>query len=144
MRDLLTLCQDVTDRIGELRPSTVATNNDPDARRLLATANRVGRELARKNWAVLTKERTITTTSGTTEYSLPSDYARNISDTAWDATNLWQMRGSMTPQDWQFLKNSVVTRSDILLSYRIVRGTSGATRKFALDPAPTGSGRIRS
>ena len=50
----------------------------------------------------------------------------------------------MTPQDWQFLKNSVITRSDILLSYRIVRGTSGATRKFALDPAPTGSARTLS
>lgn len=140
MRNLLQIVQAAMDTIGILRPSAVVGENDPDTRRMLGTANRVGRELSRRNWSVLIKEYPFSTTSGTTEYVLPSDYGRMIVDTAYDVNEYERMRGSLTPQDWRYLQNTLGTSAYINDTFRIRRNTSGNSRAFYLDPSP-GSGK---
>ena len=103
---------------------------------MLATANRVGRELAKRDWAVLQKEYTFTSTSGTTEYVFPSDWARGIDDTAYDVAEYERMRGSLSPQDWRYLKNTLGTSAYINDTYRVKQNTSGNSKAFFVDPAP--------
>ena len=133
---MLQIVQQAMDMIGVVRPSSLVGEADPDLRRMLATANRVGRELAKRDWSVLQKEYTFTTTSGTTEYTLPTDWARSIDDTAYDVNEYERMRGSMTPQDWRYLKNTLGTSAYINDTYRIKQNTSGNSRAWFIDPAP--------
>jgi len=135
-RTLIQLTQDIQDQIGELQISQVVGDNDPVARKALASANRVGRELQKMNWAILQKEATITATSGTSQYSLPSDYDRSIDLTAYNATEYWQARGSLSPRDWRFLKNTFVQNSSIVDYYRIRGNASGTSKVFLIDPTP--------
>lgn len=107
---LLTSCQSVVKETGiGSSPATIISNTDPTAVQLNAIAERSAQYLMRWNWQALIREHTITTAASTETYALPSDWARYISETAWDATNYWQMRGQLTPQLWQAYKRGIVT-----------------------------------
>ena len=110
---LLTLCQSVIQQTGAgASPSAIVSNTDSLAGQLLAWARREVDLLARKhNWQALTAEHTITTVALTESYALPSDYGRYVSDTFWDATNHWPMRGSIDPQMWQALKRGIIVNT---------------------------------
>lgn len=105
---ILTICQDVSKEAGLGSPPTLVNSTDDTAVQLLALANRTGRKLARKNWQILQKEHVIATVASQDNYPVPLDYARYQNDTAWDRTNYWQMRGSLSPQDWQRYKSGIV------------------------------------
>jgi hypothetical protein len=72
-------------------------------------AKRAADQIATRDWQRLIREQTITTANGTATYSLPTDWARYVDQTLWDATNYWQMRGSLSGQEWQYLKRSGAT-----------------------------------
>lgn len=42
------------------------------------------------------------------KYSMPADYDRLISRTQWDKSQRWEMLGSETPQQWQWLKSGYI------------------------------------
>lgn len=79
-----------------------------------------------------------TFTFGKSDYALPSDYKRLVDDTIWDRTRYWQMRGPMSPQQWQVFKSSLVGMATIQRRWRI-RRVSGAAY-FSVDPVPTDNG----
>jgi hypothetical protein len=107
---LLTVCQSVVRQTGlGTAPSTIISNTDPLAVQLNALAEEGAQYLMRWNWQALIREQTITTAASTETYTLPSDWGRYLSETAWDATNYWQMRGQLTPQLWQAYKRGIVT-----------------------------------
>lgn len=108
---LLTACQAVAQETGLLlSPATVISNTDLGVVQLFALMKRSATEIAKgRDWQALVREHTITTVAGTATYALPSDWSRYTSETAWDATNYWPMRGSMDPQTWQALKRGIVT-----------------------------------
>lgn len=132
---LLTACQAVAEETGLLSsPATVVGNTDPAVVQLYALVKRACAEIARaQDWEKMVREQTITTVNGTESYALPSDWARYTSETAWDATNYWPMRGSLDPQYWNALKRGIVVMT-IRRRFRIKAGL------VYIIPTPTVSG----
>ena len=107
---LLTACQAAVNETGiGTAPATIIGNTDPAAVQLLTLAKRTALSLMGFQWQAMIREQTITTVASTETYALPSDWDRYISETAWDATSYWQMRGQLTPQMWQAYKRGIVT-----------------------------------
>jgi hypothetical protein len=42
------------------------------------------------------------------QYSLPSDWLKQIPQTEWDRSNRWPLLGPQSPQDWQSFKSGIV------------------------------------
>lgn len=138
---LLSICQDAADEAGLFRPSTIVGSTDDTARRLLAYAKREVSELARcHEWTILTLPHTITTVASDAEYDLPSDYDRMISDTVWDVSDNEPIRGPLTAQEWQSIKNSFLGSGVVNRRYRLRRATGGVTKQFYVDPTPSTAG----
>ena len=75
-------------------------------------------------------------TFGQSDYPLPADFQRPIDGTFWDRSRFWQMRGALSPQQWQMYKSSVLgTSATIQRRYRI-RNVAG-TVYLSIDPVPT-------
>lgn len=104
---LLTICQSVARDCGFSVPSTIIGNGDDTAAMLLALANKSGKSLAGYSWQALQKEYTFPTVASTASYAIPADYGWIENDTVWDRTNLWAMRGSLSPQEWQVYKSGI-------------------------------------
>ncbi len=131
---LLTICQNICNQTGFNSPTSVVGNTAEEITRMLAQAQRAGKELSREfNWTVLQKENIIAT-SATSDYAMPSDFLMFITQTQWDRTNLWQLIGPTSPVRWQQLKSGVTTTGP-RRRYR-VKPVSGVDR-FFIDPTPT-------
>jgi hypothetical protein len=79
------------------------------------------------------------------DYDLPSDFNRMVDSTLWDRSRFWQMRGAMSPQEWQLYKSSPIGRASIQRRWRIrIPSGSGAgtPTKFSIDPVPTDNGSL--
>lgn len=75
-------------------------------------------------------------TFGQSDYALPVDYQRPIDGTFWDRSRFWQMRGALSPQQWQLYKSSVLgTSATIQRRYRI-RNVANMLY-LSIDPVPT-------
>lgn len=132
---LLSLCQDVADEIGLERPSAIIGNTSETAKKLLQAAQRTGKDLAKKHdWAILQKEYTFSTASGTSSYDLPSDYDHVLPYTQWDRGNYWRLIGPLSPSEWQYMKSGIVTQGP-RTQYRF-KPLSG-TMKFYVNPTPS-------
>lgn len=146
---LLTICQGAARGVTAI-PPTIINRDDDTARTLLQCAQDEGEALARRAhplgaWVALTKEHTFTTTADTAEYDLPADFARLIDGTIWDRAQYMEMRGPLTPWEWQEVKSSVLGSSvAVTRRYRIrnvgASSTTPGTVKFTIDPTPSASG----
>lgn len=75
-------------------------------------------------------------TFGQSDYPLPSDFERPVDGTFWDRSRFWQMRGALSPQQWQLYKSSILgTSATVQRRYRI-RNVSG-TVYLSIDPVPS-------
>ena len=132
---LLTICQTAAELSGFTAPATIIGNTAPLAVRLKALANAEGKHLMKKyNWSVLQKEHTFSTAASDADYVLPDDYDRMLADTAWDRTNYWQLRGGLSPDEWQFRKSAIVATAQVSKLFRI-KPVAGS-RQFFIDPTP--------
>lgn len=135
---LLSICQNAANNIGVTAPSSIVGNTDPAAQRLYQMARREGQVLStRANWSALVVEH-VFIADGTDNYQLPSDFRSLITDTMWDRSRFWRMRGAMSPQQWQLYKSSIIGRATIERRWRMripSGGQAGTTVKFALDPS---------
>ena len=104
---LLSLCQNACRDTGFAVPSTIVGSTNETAIQLLALANRAGKLLAKKPWQAIQSEYTFSTVASTATYALPSDYGWFINDTAWDRTDYWRLRNSLSPQAWQEYKSGI-------------------------------------
>tara|TARA_R100000655_G_scaffold97398_1_gene140317 strand:- start:10 stop:726 length:717 start_codon:yes stop_codon:yes gene_type:complete len=137
---LLTIAQTVADYTGFERPSTVVGNTDPIARQLLVFINREGKQLMRAtNWPILSKEHTFNTANGTQNYALPTDFDRFVSGTAYNRTDLNQLAGPITPQQYQADRFGTTT-GGVVERFRL-KPSSNALR-FDLTPTPTATESI--
>jgi hypothetical protein len=68
-------------------------------------------------------------TDGTSSYMLPSDFARYISNTAFQGNQRWGLRGPLSSSEWQILTKSIVY-SGPQLKFRIWQN------KLELFPVP--------
>lgn len=144
---LLTIVQCAADIVGVPRPSAVITSTDQTVRTMLALLNREGQNLAKLRnlwgggWTVLEREHTFTTTASTAEYALPSDFAELIGDTVWDRDDFFEVRGPLSPQEWQAIKSGLSASPALRRRFRIQRTAgSGTDRKFFVDPTPAATG----
>jgi hypothetical protein len=103
---LLDVVQGVCDVVGLPRPSVVATAADQLGRQLFSLANVELRELSKRHaWPVLQREHTFATVDGTADYALPDDYRKLIGHTLYNASSYYELKGSVTPQEWQHTKS---------------------------------------
>lgn len=134
---LLTICQQVAREIPLEIPTVIYGNTNETASLLLACAQAEGKSLQRRhNWVSLVTEYTFNTANGTADYSLPSAFSRMVDGTVWDRANYWDMRGPLTPQQWQQYKSSVLSSTVTTNKRYRVRNVSG-TVQFSIDPTPT-------
>jgi hypothetical protein len=73
------------------------------------------------------------------EYALPSDYERPIDGTFWDRSRYWQMRGALSPQQWQLYKSSILG-SAVTVQRRYRIRNVGGTVYLSIDPPPQDNG----
>lgn len=143
---LLNIITNVGNEVGFAVPATVVGSADETAIQMLALANKGGKQLAKRGkgiggWAVLQTEHTFTTTDGTAEYALPSDYDFLIDDTLWDRTNFWKLKGPVSPQEWQRIKSGVLASSTgPRRRVRIRKSASSNTKAIFVDPTPATTG----
>ena len=123
------------------RSNIIVGSQESQSRKLLSLANRAGREILRAHdWTFLIKEHNFDTVQGQEEYDLPADFQRLIINTVWEKDQFWPVRGSLSPQEWQFIKNSAVGSGLVNRRYRIKRGVSEAKKKFVIDATPGADG----
>src|SRR3990167_567366 len=138
---LLTIVQDACDEIGVPQPYTVIDNTDEQIRKLLALSNRDGRSWTRDyDWTILQRLYTFTTTDGTADYALPSDYSRLLPQTEWDRANKRQLIGPVTRQTWETIKSGLIGSGIVGRRYQIVRSSTTTSRIMAIDPTPSTTG----
>lgn len=104
---LATIVRRVADEVGLPRPNAVASSTDQLPRQMMALANSQLEELAELNWPILQYEHTFDTVVGQDTYDLPDDWARNMGETAYIASQYYQLRGSMSAADWARTKNTL-------------------------------------
>jgi hypothetical protein len=137
---LLSICQNVADFTGFERPTTVIDNTDPIARQLLALAQREGKQLMRvSDWAVLKKEHTFSTSSGTAAYSLPSDFDRLVLETSYNRSDNDILTGPISSAEYQLVNHGMAT-TGTTEKFRL-KAASNAL-KFELDPTPSSTQTI--
>ena len=136
---LLTIIQDVSDRVDLDRPSTVVSNSAQLVRQLLALANQEGIELAKRHsWQTITAEQTFTSTVAETQTgAIPSAFDRFINGTFFNRTAKRHVKGPLTPQEWQFHKSVVATT--IIEAFRqrgdsiLITPTPAASQTYAFE-----------
>lgn len=101
----LKVAQAIALEVGLQAPGNLVGNPNQDARRLLASINAAGRHLSQKDWNSLTAVTTISCSSGT-DYPLPSGFRSMVPVSFWNATEMEEVLGPMTPSKWQLAKNS--------------------------------------
>lgn len=127
---LLTIVHNASDRIGLSRPSSVVASSDQTVLTLLGLAQEEGRALAhRHTWQALQAEYTFSTSNGTASYALPSGLDRILIDTVFNRTSNRRMVGDLTPEQWQEIQASLVTRVNPAFRVR--------TNLFYISPTPS-------
>lgn len=132
---LLSICQSAAGAAGFAVPSTIIGNSDATAVLLLRLLNKGGKSFARKPWAALQKEYDFNLVNGTQTYAFPPDLGFFENETAWDRTQFWQMRGSLSPEAWQIYKSGI-TSTTPRPRFRIKGGL------IYFDPTPTNTDAI--
>lgn len=128
---LLSICQAAAGASGFSAPATIIGNPDDTAILLLRLLNKGGKKLAWKPWEILQKEYTFATVASTASYAFPSDLKYFLDFTAWDRSQFWALRGSLSPSEWQRYKSGTQTTTP-RTRFRIKGGL------IFLDPTPGG------
>lgn len=76
------------------------------------------------------------------KHPLPSDYKYLVDDTLWDRTNYWELRGPLTPVQWQTYKSSVLGDTATTRRRWRIHNLSGDGRSFFIDPTPTDAAEL--
>ena len=116
---LLTIVQGAAARCGLAQPSSVVSNTDETAVRLLSLTNAAGKALARRhNWSVLTKEKTFTTTAAAVQASaIPTDFDRFVDETLFNRTRKRRLTGPISAEEWQV--QQALSASVLIDAFRI-------------------------
>ncbi len=149
---LLDIVQEAFAIIGLEEVSQVIGNSEQNVRQLRSLIQQGGNQIARTSnadggtWSVLERIYEFPTEADKTEYDLPTDFERLVSETAWQKDKYWRMRGSIPPKQWQSIRNRQATVPYNV--FRVLRTQSESVgninpntapqrlRKFTLEPAP--------
>ena len=130
---LLQIMQNVTDKLGLDRLTTVVGSSNKTARQLLAISHDVGDEIiSRVDWPQLEKITTFTLADSVEGYALPADFDRFIFRTHWDRANTWELEGPLSPQEWEWRQEGISAVSP----KRRFRIRDDTTTQLKIDPLP--------
>jgi hypothetical protein len=104
---LISTIQRVADAVGLPRPAST-TSQDQLARQMLALANEVIEDLADMEWPVLQAEYQFPTVVNQEAYALPANFKEFIRETAYNASVYYNIRGGITPAEWQLNKQRLL------------------------------------
>jgi hypothetical protein len=137
--NVLTLIQDACRELKLPVPAAAAASSDREIQLLIGLLQLEGAELRSKYiWPVLRKEYVFTTTANQASYSLPPDFDFEYFQTHWDRTTRWDLRGPLSPQEWQRRKSGITT---VVPRYGFrVMGASSAP--LNLEPTPTSTSTL--
>ena len=141
---LQTICANVALDLGVAVPAgPVFGSTVPAAQRLFAQARRAAEALHRRApWSALVVEHEFTASGSSSgsapgDFALPEDFAWMVSDTLWERSRYWALRGAMSPQKWQLYKSSIFGRATIWRRWRVrlpSGAAAGAATQFSIDP----------
>lgn len=132
--NVLTLIQDACRELKLPVPTSAATSTDREIQLLIGLLNLEGAELRSKYiWPILRKEFVFDTVANTAGYQLPADFDFEYFQTHWDRTTKWDLRGPLTPQEWQRRKSGITT----VLPRFGFRVMGGSSLPLYLEPTPT-------
>lgn len=142
MATLLSICQDIARGTQTAIPSTIVGNTGTHEAMLFQCMESARKALYRVHpWVDLQLEHTFSTVNAQAGYDLPADFGRIVDGTVWDRERYWQMRGQLTPKQWQVYKSSILGGSvTIARRYRMKVASAGAARQFFIDPTPDATG----
>lgn len=105
-----TLLQDCAAELKQPLPNGAAIGStDKEITFLTALLVRSARDLRSKyKWPALTREH-VFATDGTGSAALPADFDYELYNTHWDRTNHWELRGPLSPEQWQQRVSGIVT-----------------------------------
>jgi len=127
----LSVLNQVAGELGLTQVPTITGISDVQSVQLLALLNSAGNELLMYYpWEQLATEYTFDTVDGQEEYNLPADYVYFTDQTQWDRTNHWPLLGPKSPQEWAWLKGSLVAALP-RMRFRV------QNNKFKLWPVPS-------
>lgn len=127
---LLTMINDVQDRIGLPRSSVVVSSTEQNVRRLLAWANVEGKALMKRyGWQALQTENTFTSLAQASQTgAIPADFDRFINNSMFNRTRKRRVTGPLAAKDWQSIQ---ATSASIMTDSFRVRGNA-----ILLSPTP--------
>lgn len=103
------ILKQVAGELGLPRVTSITGIEDVQSIQLLSLLNSSGNELLMYYpWAQFAKEWAFTTVPGTSDYDLPGDWLYFRDQTQWDRTDHWPLLGPKSPQEWAWLKGSLV------------------------------------
>ena len=149
---LLDIAQAISDQVGIKEISSVINNSGDNERQIHRLIQSGGRALCQKTnsngdgWSVLTRIHEFTTVDAEPEYNLPSDFKKFVVNTAWQKDKYWRMRGSLSGQRWEQIRNRQSSQSYNVFRIFRTQNSVGAQvqddsapntiRKFHIEPAP--------
>lgn len=136
---ILTIANKALDRIGLPQVSSLVGNTgDAMARAMLGFLNEEADDLLLEDpgWSFLISEHTFDTVAGKEDYAFPADFQRMINNTTWDRNQFWQVRGGITPQQWQVIRSGLYQSARLSSNFRIKQSPGGVGKSFYLDPIP--------
>ncbi len=132
---LLQICQNVLAEVGWPVLSSVASNTDGTAKQIFAIANTELKRLSeRHNWPHLETEYAFNTVAAQAQYPWPEDFRVPAQQSVFDASEYYQLRGSVSLQEWHYRKNGLLGnlgRRTFRTAYPL--GVPG----FEITPTPT-------
>lgn len=115
---------DVMRAIGLVSPPSISDSQDRTAQQFWSLASEVGQQLLDEDdWQVLSKEFTIVTTEGVTDYPLPADFNAFFNDASWNRTQRLPVLGSLSQGEWQMLKARNLGGTTFAMMYIITDNT---------------------
>lgn len=117
-------------------PTALFASTEETDQRLLESLREAGEALVEAyDWTSLATEHTFATVAATASYTLPTDFNRLISETAWNRDQYWLMRGSLGAAEWQHETSAQVVEPLLAQRFRINAGPR--SRTLRLVPTPT-------
>jgi hypothetical protein len=131
---LFTIVKTVMDSNGWPSPvSAVASSQDQNMRQSMALANLALKSTSFKHsWPALIREHPFVTVANQSEYDLPADFHHMVVPSAVNASQYYQLKGSLTPIQWyRKALNGSIDWGD---GFRI----DAVGNKFVVAPTPAG------
>jgi hypothetical protein len=129
------MCKSVLRITGWKEVNAIVGTTDQTARQIFECANEELEELSQKPWPQLIKEHTFATVDGTDEYALPADFRVAVSHSAYQQSQYYSLRGSVSSGEWHQRKDGLLGNLD-RWAFRIFYGADGVP---VLKLAPTPS-----